>query len=294
MRRWFLVLALLSAHSQVSACELEVSHQVAETPRDKLVKSLLELVLSKTDYDFCQKETRKRVTLARETKEVAKGRLRLLWAGSGPSAEEQLRPVRIPVFKGLVGYRVLIIRNGDQERFNKVQNLTDLRQFRAGSGEHWQDRRVLESAEIPLATSSYPQLWPMLKNGRFDFMPFGVHEAWQHFPKHAETLQVEKTILLYYPMAFYFYVHKDDDILYQALIDGMEAATRDGSYDEKLFNSTLVQHSVAKSNLQNRNVIILENPDVPEDTPNDRDEFWIDHEAFTKGILKRRTPTKSF
>lgn len=271
---WLVLFACAYVHS--ADCDFEVKHQLIESDRGKLIQSLLGLALSKSDRTACYSQAESPMTLARKTLEAQKGNLSVVWAGSGSDIEEKLRAIRIPVFKGLVGYRLLVIRADDQARFDQVQTLKDFQSFKAGIGERWADRAALESAGIPVELSAYGRrLWPMLSSQRFDFIPYGIYEVWHQLPRWGQELTIERNLLLHYPIGFYFYVNKEDDALHAAITKGMEAAIADGSYDRLLFSSPAMQAAVTKTNLLTRRVIYLQNPDVPEDTPFDRKELWM-------------------
>lgn len=286
MRYLILFLIVFSINSFAKSCDLEISHQRLENKKEELVLSLLALAVSKTEYTACFRERKQSITLAREAREVEKGRLRLMWAGSAPIAEAKLRAVRIPVFKGLLGYRVLIIRSDDQARFSRVNSVEQLISFTAGVGETWADRAILEAANMPIVTSAYgPQLWPMLIKQRFDYMAFGIFEAWQHFPEQSNSLGVEKSLILHYPISFYFYVNKEDDQLHEILTRGMELAITDGSYDRMLFQSALMKKAVKSTKISSRHVLKLPNPNMPQDTPLHIEKFWMSPYELEKAVL---------
>lgn len=278
-----LSLAIFSQLAVAKPCDLEISYQRLDLEKEVVITSLLNLALSKTKYTPCYVQRKKPLSLAREVFEVSSGRLRLMWSGTSPIAETHLRAIRIPVFRGLLGTRLLIIRKEDQAKFKQVMSLDALRKFKAGSGELWADRFALESADIPVTTTAFgTQLWPMLRKKRFDYMPFGIFEAWQHFPKNSDILDIESSLVIHYPIAFYFYVNNDDDVLYKAIYEGMERAINDGSYDKHLFGTSLMQKAIKNTDIQSRRIIRLDNPILPTDTPFHRNEFWLDPLSIDK------------
>jgi len=281
------VFSSLSHLATAKSCDLEISHKKISVEKEQLVQDLIALSLSKTNYTPCFIENKYKQSLARRVFDVSVGRARLTWTGSSPTAEEHLRAIRIPVFKGLLSHRILIIRKGDQEKFDNIQKLNDFRILTAGAASRWVDRFVLESAGIKVAVTSGPsQLWPMLAKGRFDYMSFGMIEAWQHFPEHSDHLAVEEKLILHYPIAFYIYVNKDDDTLYEAIKNGMEAAIKDGSYDKLLFGSKIIQDAIKKTNIKSRRFIYIDMPDIPKDTPFDRKELWVDPMSLDKYLTE--------
>jgi hypothetical protein len=78
--------------------------------------------------------------------------------------------VRLPIDKGLLGYRMFLVREADLPRFATVRTLDDLRKLRVGQGKDWIDVPILRKAGFPVVEgTSYPGLFAMLAAGRFDF-----------------------------------------------------------------------------------------------------------------------------
>lgn len=257
----FLIALLLPLGTQ--ACDLRVSHPAPSdiSESSHLALALLQLSLSKTSRHVCLEPQTLNHTLARKTVSVEKGELRLLWAGSGPDIESRLRAIRLPIFRGLLGYRLMVIRDGEQSRFENVSTLEELKQFRAGVGQRWPDKAVLDSNNFEVSSSPYgDRLWPMLRQKRFDFMPWGIHQIWHRMREYGEGLVVEPNLLLAYPIVSYFYVREDDDELHSIIDEGMAAAIKDGSYDKLLFQSALIREAVKKGNLGQRRIISMHGP----------------------------------
>ena len=53
-------------------------------------------------------------------------------------------------------------------------------------------------------------------------------------------------------------------------------AINDGSFDKLFLNNQMIKDALQKTNLKNRNVIRIDNPNMHPDTPVDRPEFWLD------------------
>lgn len=84
--------------------------------------------------------------------------------------EKRFLPVRIPLDKGLIGYRVLLIRKERQAEFSRINNLEQLRKLTVGQGRDWRDVRVWQDNGFEVVQgSNYNGLFQMLLSGRFDF-----------------------------------------------------------------------------------------------------------------------------
>lgn len=203
---------------------------------------LLELVLTKTaatDGPFSIEFYRDPISLERGLAELKSGHsINLVWATSNQRREEDLLPVRISLLRELNNYRLLLIRDGEQEKFDRINSLDDLRQLRAGLGSQWPEVDILRANNLTVVTSlNYDSLFKMLAAKRFDYFPRGLYEVWNEAELHKDIgLSIEKKLMIYYEMPFYFFVNKHDTKLANRLERGLHMALADGSFD-KLFMS---------------------------------------------------------
>lgn len=256
--------------------------QTSEDPKEELVLSILKLALSKaeTGHNYIYEENNAYTTEARLLTWIKEGTLDVMWAGTQPQYEEQLFPIRIPIFKGMLGHRIFIIREGDQARFDQVSSLEDLKSIPLGQGRYWGDTAVLKNADMTVVDPvKYQSLFPMLEGGRFDFFPRAIHEPWTEVEMHKNLkLAVEEKILLVYPFAMYFFVSRDNPTLGEAIQTGFRNAIDDGSYDDLLFGHPEVRKTLQKSNLRDRTVFRLPNPNMTKETPIDDKSLWLNLE----------------
>lgn len=166
------------------------------------------------------------------------GIINLMWDGTNKQRETDLWPVRVSLLRHLNDYRVFLIRAEDRERFAAIRTLDQLRALKAGAGINWPSTEILRANQIPVVTSiAYEYLFPMLRAGRFDYMPRGSYEVYHEVKANEQhKLAIEETIFLHYPVPFYFFVSRDNAALGQRVERGLRAAIKDGSFD-KLFNS---------------------------------------------------------
>ena len=198
--------------------------------------------------------------------------LDVTWTMTSSSREAKYRPVRIPLLRGLLGYRVLLIREGDP-RFDEVMTAADLRALTAGQGVGWPDVPILTAAGLPVATGAdFEGLFDLLEQGAVDYFPRGVTEAWDELGDHPD-LKVEDHLLLRYRAAIYFFVHPEADDLAVRIERGLRAAMADGSLDV-LFEEHYGE-VIRRSLLPYRTIIELDNPGFPAETPLD-EALWFD------------------
>lgn len=260
-----------------------VSTRSIEHSTDELILSLLELSLHKSGKSFTVKPATEDTSYTRLAEDIKQGKLDVMWGGMNPKFEEELNPIRIPIFKGVLGHRLFAIPKGTQHKFNHIRNLEDLKRVTAGLGRDWGDTKILEAAGLPVEkVVKNSSLWPMLDGERFDYMPLAIHEPWSHVNRSDMALTVEKRVMLVYPLAMYFYVSKDNIALYDAIYNGMDSAFQDGSYDEKLFNSPVFKSAFEQANIPERVVIRIDNPLMHPETPVNIERYWLDVTAFAQ------------
>lgn len=249
--------------------------------------SMLNLALKHIDNNYkVEMKDGKDNTQARNIEEVQSGQMDIIWAATDADMEEKLLPIRIPLYKGLLGHRIFLIRRGDQARFDNVKTLQDLHGIKFGQGTTWADTRILEANGLKVVkTMKYQGLFYMLDGGRFDAFPRGVQEPWDELKNNSSLgIAVEKNIMLVYKMPFYLFTSKDNKKLASDLERGFNLAIADGSFDKVFYSSPVVQSVLDNANIENRVVIELNNPDLPKQTPLNRPELWLDLNEFKKHL----------
>jgi len=248
-------------------------------PRHQYFVELLTLALKKNQSvpsPLQLKATVNGMQQGRAIRQLSLGKkIDVVWTVTSIAREQQLLPIRIPLLRGLLGLRVLLIRKEDLQKFS-FRTLDDLQQFSAGQGHDWPDTTILKANNINVITATtYDGLFNMLKAGRFDYFPRGVTEAWLELKaKGASTLMVEQHALLYYPSPVYFFVNLKNTKLAKRIEKGLRLAIADGSF-EQLFNRYHLSNTLfTNQELSKRKVIPLHNPLLPPLTPLADKTLW--------------------
>jgi ABC-type amino acid transport substrate-binding protein len=237
---------------------------------------LLQVALSKTGTEYRIQLSQVAMDQERQILEIEAGRT-IDVASLPASAEREARllPIRIPIHKGALGWRIGLIRKGDQEVVAHVNTLEDLKGVRLAQGQEWPDTQILEANGIHVITAPrYEGLFKMLKAKRFDYFPRSVMEIWDEQANNADSLVVEPQLALHYYYDAYFMVNRKNTRLAQDIRDGLERAIRDGSFD-RLFQQYFGER-LRKAHLETRRVIELKNPLLTPETPLNRPELWYD------------------
>lgn len=248
--------------------------------REDYAFQLLQLALSKTGAEYRFQTSDVAMNQARVVLEIEAGRMiDVAPLPSSAEREARLLPVRIPIHKGALGWRIGLIRKDDQELLAHVKTLNDLNGVRLAQGQEWPDTKILQANGIRVITAPRDEgLFKMLDAKRFDYFPRSVMEIWDEVASNADTLAVEPHVALHYYYDSYFMVNRKNTRLAQDIRDGLERAIRDGSFD-KLFQQYFGER-IRKAHLETRTVIELQNPLLSPETPFDRPELWYD---FTRG-----------
>ncbi len=264
------------------ADETTIHANDSSDPNGPYAVKMINLALNHIDKKYKLVVTKEPFTQARILQEVSSGMLDVMWTASNVELENTLLPIRIPLYKGLLGYRIFIINKNTQAKFDKVKTLDDLKHLSIGQGKTWPDTQILEANGLTVVkVNKYESLFYMVEGGRFDAFSRGVHEPFGELEKrpNLKDLTVEKNLMLVYKMPFYLFVGKDSKVLAADLTLGLNRAIADGSFDQTFFGDPSVQNVMANANMKNRLVFKLNNPTLSKETPLDRKELWYDPQA---------------
>lgn len=194
--------------------------------------------------------------------------------------EQELAPVKIPIDRNLIGYRVLLIDGKNQKQLSKATKLSDLTMMPTGQGTGWGDVSILKSSGFNVITEpNYDGLFKSLIDGRFKIFPRGVVEVvdeYRQFKNRYPSLAIENHVLIYYPLPTYFWFHNSPDgrLMARRVEEGLKVMIKSGTY-RKIFNKYYAK-VIQELDLKNRTLISIPNPDLPASVPYDRKELWFD------------------
>lgn len=216
------------------------------------------------------------VTQNRGVQLLQSGAIDVIALGTNDEREEKMRPVKIDILRGIVGFRLLVIRAGDQRRISRLDEQSIRTQLSFGLNSQWADLPVMRANGFTVVTSSnYENLFEMLSASRFDAFPRGLNEAQRELDERKHSypqLAVEKTKALFFPFPIYFWVNKNNAALAQRIERGLQQSLTDGSF-RKLFESYHAAE-IAAVRKEKRQVIRLESPILPAGTPPLDTSWW--------------------
>lgn len=263
----------LAAHAQPRV--LRIPHVSAKADVERSYPAmLLDQALAAAGMPVTLEPTAELIPQNRALQELgSRRRLDVVWTMTSVEREQQALSVRVPIFRGLFGWRLLLAMPEVAARMAAVQTLAELRQFSLVSGHEWPDTGILQANGLNVVISpSYDAMFKQVRLGRADAFPRAVEEIWWELERHGHGLTVVPNLCLHYPAAVYFFVARDEPQLAQAIETGLRRLRASGAW-ERLFEK---HHGadIARARLGSRRVIQLHNPLLPPHTPQDKPEFW--------------------
>ena len=205
---------------------------------------------------------------------LSQGKVDIHWSMTSSAREQLAIPVRIPLFKGLIGWRVLLIHEARTGQFLPINTPEQLQPLRALQGHDWPDTKILtQNGYTVMPHVNYESMFGLLVRGRGDYFPRSVIEVQSELAvREPLPLVIEPHLILKYPTAFYFFVNQDKPELASALEKGLMTMHQNGEFN-RIFDQYFADF-LAQLNLGSRNVFELENTNLPEKTPLARKELW--------------------
>ncbi len=276
-----LLLLFVEAISAGSLLNIKISKI---KPRDQYKLKLINLFLTKSGTKFKIIPLNFYITKSREFEEMKKGSLvNVALFTSSISHESSLIPIRFPIYKGLIGYRIFIINKEKQKIFNKIKSVNALKKLVCAQGLNWTDTNILIANGFNVYRIRYQNILKMINlDHGIDFFPRGIHEIFFEMDinkKHYPNLSIEKHFMLHYPLAMYLFVSPKAPKIASAIEKGFKIALSDGSL-KKLQNGYIMgTYSINKIlNLvktEKRKIFELSNPFLTEKSKNALDKFSL-------------------
>jgi hypothetical protein len=258
-----------------------------DDPRAAFAKAVLALAMREVHADYTIRASKDVMERERALDELAEGRtINLHWSSMSRVDEAKLRAIRIPIHRGLIGFRVLVIRKDRQPEFDHIDTLEQLRALTGGQGLGWVDTDILRSAGLHIETAPYDALFRMVEAGHIDYYPRGVIEAYcelQARHRANPDLVIENHLLLAYRSDFIFYTSKRDNRLADAIEEGLRKAYADGSYIQLFRTHPYIRSALDRADLAHRKVIWIDNPYLSKQDRDIPSDYWMNAEALGNG-----------
>lgn len=191
--------------------------------------------------------------------------------------EKNTLPIRIPIRRGILNYRLLTINKAYQKRFTNITSIDDLKKLRIGVRSGWAITPILkESGFNVIESHSFDGLFYMLADDRIDFIPRGINEIHAEIEERSEAitnLTVEPNIVLFVPSPYYIFVSPKEPKLAERLKEGLHTMKNNGDL-LSIFNQYYAD-IIAQANLDKRTMFSLSSPNLPLSTPLEDKSLWF-------------------
>jgi len=286
LRCIFVFLCLLHSNSALAIDIIKINSGQSKSDIRSLYKmEIINQALTLTEPDFGAFEIRRQgppTTIDRAILEVVSGEsINTFIALTTQQWEDNTLAIRIPIRRGILNYRLLVINKDSQSNFTNISSVNDLKKLKAGVRIGWATTKVLAQNEFNLhISSSYEGLFYMLQSNRIDYIPRGINEIYDEITLHKDqlnNLDIEPNIALYIPAPTYIFVSPTEPIIAKRLTEGLELMVRNGML-KKLFNK-YYKDKLKKANLSQRTIFPVKYSILPKLTPLDRKELWFEFDV---------------
>lgn len=194
-----------------------------------------------------------------------------------PEWEKAAVPIRVPLRRGILNYRLLLINKNNLESFSHIKTIEQLKEKTVGLRRHWATWQTMTNLGYDVANAySYEAIFAMLDKQRFDYIPRGVHEIYDEIKMRKDELKnlmVEPHLALYIPAPFYVFISPSQPRLIKRFQLGLNRMVQQGILKDML--NKHYSKFLQKADLKNRLILNVGNPDLPIETPLDRKELWL-------------------
>lgn len=266
-----LLAALLLPVAQAAPIVVQYPRSESERdPRKQYCFQILQMALERAGGTHVARLSQYRMPQARAALRLQRGEeIHVFCSMTTAAREHELLAIPIPIDKGLLGWRLMLINKDDAGRWSRSISTAEIKAMTAGQGSDWPDTSILRSNGYTVyATSSYDSLFSMLANKRLDYFPRSVSEVWDEADAHKARLTVEPALAFRYTTASYLFVRKGDTELAVVITRGLDKMIADGSF-EKMFQEQFGP-MIKRSRLRERRIIELHNPLLPNGVPQER------------------------
>lgn len=278
----FVVISLLcSSFSRVEAATWVVSYPGAlyeGDERHKYPEALLKLALEKTGVRYEMRASSRVKYQSRALRQLRENlEVNVVWSMTDKQREADLLPIRIPITKGLIGWRVLLSHKNKPFYEKEILSMDELLVYSPVQGVDWPDTKILQANGFNvLVAQNHVEAANLISRQQADFYPRSVVEVLPELnADNADPDVVLKPgIALHYKTAMYFFVNKRNVTMARLLEVGLQRAIEDGSFDALFYEYH--GEMLDKIALEERTQFELENPLLPVNTPVFDAKYWYE------------------
>ncbi|WP_062569090.1 substrate-binding periplasmic protein [Pseudoalteromonas arabiensis] len=204
------------------------------------------------------------------------GEINVNWTMTTIEREQRLFPLRVPLFKGLYGWRLLLTTQSQLKQLEQLHTLDDLKTVYFVQGQDWPDTKILRDNGLVVSTSlDYTSLFNMLNKGRGQLFPRSILEVdiEKEMFENDMDLEVLPQLMLQYPSPIYFFFNKNNTDIADAVTKGIKIMRENGVFDRLFYKYNGA--AINNASIHTKTIIELENKDLPPLTPVDDASLWL-------------------
>lgn len=244
--------------------------QAENDPRNLYFNKILERVLFHTQEDGVDELVKFHTPTSRERtfQLLLAGEMDVVTEAPKPNWESQLLPVRIPVDKGILSYRLFLVHDDYADSLEQIESLDQLRDFSTASGAQWSVRKTLEENDFNVVVSkNYTSLFAMLNAKRAATFSRGVNEIFPEFEQYKHMMpnaKIDESVALHAPLPNFYFVSPKKPELAARIERGLEIMIDNGEFDQ-MFNDYYGE-MIAKANIKDRKVFYINNSNLSDES----------------------------
>ncbi|MDX1757759.1 MAG: hypothetical protein R3175_17010 [Marinobacter sp.] len=201
--------------------------------------------------------------------------INLFFSGYSPERERRLLQVNVPLTRGLLGYRLFLVKASRVQELSEITDIETLRRHAIGSGIGWPDNNILAVNGLKLVTSRYDNLWRMLEMERFDLFHRGVQEIYTELDRpQRSNLAVLPGVAVVFPFDYFFYVSRQRRELHDILLTGLRNAYQSGAFMAHFRSHPAIREALARAQLEERTLIPLQLPETYQSLTKIPARYW--------------------
>jgi hypothetical protein len=197
----------------------------------------------------------------------------VVWTGASKERDKLLHRVPIPLFKGGLGWRGLVMRKDAKDTFKAISNTFELSQYIACQGRHWPDADILKQAGLTVQlVSHFDAMLQMLELQRCDYMPLSIFEGRAELAAVKDKfpmLMFNEKLIISYPITMNFYVKKSNLDLAIIIEEGLIQLIDSGEFEQHMREHSLTRNGFPLERFNDAIKLEINNNDISQETLNE-------------------------
>lgn len=218
----------------------------------------------------------------RVTHELMRGELvDINWMALNDERRNNLQLIPVPLDRGLMGFRRLIIHQKNSKKIHAINSLAQLTQLRACQGLDWPDTMIMRAAGLQVVeVAGFENIFQQVVAQRCDYFPRGYLEVDQELAIRQKTYPelVVPQLMIYYPSSLFYFVNKQEQALAQWIQLGLERLIDNGK-----FMAYMHSHALTRQYFPlrfNGSLIAIPNPYLPVELGTNNSRYWFQVQDF--------------